>query len=157
MNNIIIEDQISDHFVGLLSRGEAPCIYRVNPDDFAAMVGRLNAKVERDHPLLDESVPVFVTLHIAGGTTRVYAAADDTPFGEFRESPSCMLTNVPFTVGDVVRLKSGGSNMTVENVVEGVAHVVWFQAQDTGGLGFAPSGNVMRRDRLPLATLSKRL
>lgn len=85
-----IEERIRDHFIQSIlppALNQTPCDYRINRDDFAAMVQRLGAKVERDRPLPDDSVPVFVTLHIAGGTTRVYAAADDTPFGEFRESP----------------------------------------------------------------------
>ncbi|MHC4621929.1 MAG: YodC family protein [Planctomycetota bacterium] len=33
-----------------------------------------------------------------------------------------------FQVGDVVKLKSGGPNMTVEGTIPGWSHVVWFES-----------------------------
>lgn len=60
----------------------------------------------------------------------------------------------PFTVGDVVRLKSGGTAMTVLAVsADGHCVCAWFQsARDEFSFG---SGQALSRDRSPVAALEK--
>lgn len=128
-----IEERIRDNHIARLAHRLPASHYSVDPVSFREMVLRLNAKVEGDGDHWQ-----FVTLHLNGGSVRVYPDPDAPP-GVFQpHGPQGKwhppgMSDDALGVGDIVTLNSGGPPMTVVEVVEhdgGASAVAWWRALD---------------------------